>query len=257
MEIDIRFADDHHGLEYRFHEWKYGKTFTIADNATNASICNYITRDIASIRSYQAPKQGEVPPLDEIFFDFLTHVVESRYIVCVGGMYGIKIGEQHVKLRDAQPLIVYFDIKDMTWYWVNNYNEKEDDLLESAVICKKSRSDSVLTSKNTFIAINATKKQVNPDAVVGAFWGKFNYVRLGIEINFHNTLRWKQERIIWIGFYKNSLDIDNDNDNENNALINDNKNEEKLSCLIAKLPKDVVFLFLSFLRSENSIFGAM
>ena len=47
-------------------------------------------------------------------------------------------------------------------------------------------------------------------------------------------LKWKIERIIWIGFY-------NSNDNKN-------KNEK---CLIGLLPKDIVFHLLEFLRRNG------
>ena len=243
------------GLEYRFHEWKLGETFKIKDNATSKAIGNYITGD-----SNKAPKTGPAPPLDDEFYDFLAHVVRSRYIVCIGGIrYTTKTAQHSVHYHDKQPMIVYFDLEDMTWYWVND--KKQGIVLEPDVVCKKSVCDSVLNSKNTFIAINAMKPPIKP-ADFTTITAKNELVYFGIKINFQNTLQWKEERIIWIGFYKNgavSIDNDDEYDKENvkQIVVSDNLKfkeiEEKQLCLIAKLPKDVVFLFLSFLRSKNSI----
>ena len=46
-----------------------------------------------------------------------------------------------------------------------------------------------------------------------------------------DTIEWKLERIIWIGYYKN-----------------DQNNHDNHQCLLAKLPKDVVLYMLMFLR---------
>ena len=53
-------------------------------------------------------------------------------------------------------------------------------------------------------------------------------------------LYWKIERIIWIGFYNHSNDIDDDENNNDDP------------CLIGQLPKDIVYKILSFIRMQNN-----
>ena len=61
----------------------------------------------------------------------------------------------------------------------------------------------------------------------------FNTSNAFVRINLNSGIRWKHERIIWIGFHKND---------ENNQ------------CFWNTMPKVIVQLIIKFLRYDKSIF---
>ena len=120
--------------------------------------------------------------------------------------------------------------------------------------------------------------------VIKAQDGSYTYKDSHWKWKLTRNIRWKVERIIWIGFYKNNdkIDIDilsdysSDGDNQEDDIkdINEDKDvilrsprridrnqidfdfdeekkDEKRICLIPMLPKDIICFILLFLRDLN------
>ena len=196
---------------------------------------------------------------DEIYRDFRYDIISQRYLIIVGqSNMGPKDGiifcdtkskAQEYNINDPVMKLVPPMPKKETYQWDVSqikmpYDAKIDDYFESCVVTMYDSENNI--NGLQLCIFNGSETNNGKHQIV--FDQNF-VVSVGI-----NGLTWQQERIIWIGYFKQSL---NDNDNDDGK---DESNDKKDECLISYLPKDIVWKILLFLRNigdeENAFFVA-